>query len=85
MFSDLFRRLRHGENTAAGRKRTDRFIKRDKLWYFKTREGFEVGPFQNHSDAQYALFFFVECADWPTNNQLADFIEGCRLNAGFAV
>ena len=82
MLSKLFNKARDGEQQS-NKSRTDRFQKKDDMWYFKTREGFEVGPFQSKSEAQYALLFFVERDDWPTDSQLSDFIEGCRLNAGF--
>lgn len=83
MLSNLFNRSRGGESgDDNANKRTDRFLKKDRLWYFKTREGFEVGPFQDKSEAQYALLFFVESSEWPTGDQLSDFIEGCKLNAG---
>lgn len=83
MFSKLLKKKRSGED-ASSSDRSDRFLKQDGHWYFRTREGFEVGPFANRSDAQYALLYFVESHDWPTEAQLKDFIEGCKLMAGSA-
>ena len=81
MLSKLLNKKRDGEKESSS-GRTDRFLKKDSSWFFKTREGFEVGPFGSKSEAQYALLFFVEQSDWPSETQLNDFIEGCQLNAG---
>ncbi|MCK5881095.1 MAG: hypothetical protein KAG18_04410 [Sinobacterium sp.] len=59
--------------------RSDRLYQEEGRWFFKTREGMDIGPFQNKNDAQYALLYFAERAEWPTDDQLNDFIEGCQL------
>lgn len=83
MLSRLFNKKRDGDDSGT-KERTDRFMKRDGYWYFRTREGFDVGPFDGRSEAQYALLYFVESHEWPTDEQLADFIEGCKLMNGAA-
>ena len=65
--------------------RADRFHKKGDFWYFRTREGLEIGPFDSRSDAHYALLFFVERAQWPTNIQLKNFISGCELLHGVSL
>jgi hypothetical protein len=59
--------------------RSDRLYQEQGRWFFKTREGLNVGPFQKKNDAQYALLYFAERAEWPSDEQLNDFIEGCQL------
>ncbi|NRB37372.1 MAG: hypothetical protein HRU20_02755 [Pseudomonadales bacterium] len=64
--------------------RTDRFEKQGDHWYFKTREGLDIGPFEDRNEAQYALLYFVERSEWPDAEQLKSFIEGCEYNSGTA-
>ncbi|CAA0100670.1 Uncharacterised protein [BD1-7 clade bacterium] len=84
MLSKLLKKARSGEQKSSGKKqaRTDRFVEIDGRWFFRTREGFDVGPFDARSDAEYALLYFVEQAEWPDDAQLTQFIEGCQLIAG---
>jgi Domain of unknown function (DUF6316) len=35
--------------------RTDRFFRSDGKWFFTTREGGNLGPFDTHEDAERAL------------------------------
>lgn len=81
MFS-LLNKVRKGEGRADKGDRTDRFCQQDGLWFFKTREGLDVGPFESRSDAHYALLYFVERSEWPNAEQLSSFIEGCEYHAG---
>ncbi len=81
MFS-LLNKKRDGEDDHNHSDRTDRFSKVGKFWFFKTREGVDVGPFESRNEAQYALLYFVERAEWPSAEQLKPFIEGCELNSG---
>lgn len=81
MLSNLIRKTRSGE-AKEKRDRSDRFTKTDNGWFFRTREGYEVGPFDKRSDAHHALLYFVERSEWPNTEQLADFIQGCELIAG---
>ena len=85
MLSKFIKKTRSGEQKPSEKpSRTDRFVEDDGFWFFKTREGIDVGPFDERSDAEYALLYFVEQAEWPTDEQLAGFIEGCKLNSGAA-
>ena len=59
--------------------RSERLYADHQRWFFKTREGLDVGPFDSKSDAQYALRFFTERKQWPDTQQLQEFIEGCEL------
>ena len=83
MLSKIIKKSRLGESSGK-HARSDRFERRDKYWYFQTREGLSVGPFEKRSDAEYALLYFVERAEWPSEEDLQDFIKGCELHAGFA-
>lgn len=40
--------------------RSERIFSQQDLWYFKTREGNEVGPFRYRSEAQSHLERFME-------------------------
>ncbi|MEX2131112.1 MAG: DUF6316 family protein [Pseudohongiellaceae bacterium] len=40
-------------------ERTDRVFSTEERWYFKTREGDEVGPFRYRSEAQTSLERFL--------------------------
>ena len=83
MFS-LLNKKRDGDDNKNNSDRTDRFTKEGKFWFFKTREGYDVGPFESRNEAQYALLYFVECSEWPSPEQLKNFIEGCELNSGLS-
>ena len=79
MFS-LWNKVREGEIKADRTDRSDRFCQDNGLWYFKTREGLDVGPFESRGEAQYALLYFTECSEWPDAEQLKSFIEGCEYH-----
>ena len=79
MLSRLINKSRLGESSNK-HARSDRFVKKQQFWFFQTREGFDVGPFEKRSDAQYALLYFVERSEWPSTEQLADFIKGCEFH-----
>ncbi len=81
MFS-LLNKVRKGESRADKTDRSDRFCQENGLWYFKTREGLDVGPFESRDEAQYALLYFTERSEWPDAEQLKNFIEGCEYNNG---
>ncbi|MEZ5492143.1 MAG: DUF6316 family protein [Gammaproteobacteria bacterium] len=40
--------------------RSDRFYSDDELWYFRTREQGQVGPFRYRSEAQSSLERFLQ-------------------------
>jgi Domain of unknown function (DUF6316) len=40
--------------------RTDRFFAVNSAWYFATREGASIGPFDNKGDAQRGLTDFID-------------------------
>jgi hypothetical protein len=40
--------------------RTDRFFAVNSAWYFATREGASIGPFDNKTDAQRGLSDFID-------------------------
>ena len=81
MLKKLFKSSTRNEDTEKpdNDKRSDRLYQDENRWFFKTREGQQVGPFPGKRDAQFALLYFTERAEWPTESQLNDFIEGCQL------
>ena len=70
---------KQGQAEEAKAKRSDRIYEDNNRWFFKTREGMDVGPFLSKGDAQYALLYFTERNEWPSDEQLQNFIEGCEL------
>jgi hypothetical protein len=40
--------------------RSDRFFETSGLWYFRTREGREIGPFRYESEARQMLDHFLD-------------------------
>lgn len=78
MLSKLLKKSRDGEDRSK-RNRSDRFYSNNNSWFFRTREGHEVGPFGSRSDAQHALLYFIERNEWPNDEELKEFIEGCQL------
>jgi len=50
---------RNGENGAVP-MRTDRFFAVNSAWYFATREGASIGPFEDKSEAQKGLTDFLD-------------------------
>ena len=52
---------RHNDNShSPALDRSERVYSEQDLWYFKTREGDEVGPFRYRSEAQSNLENFLE-------------------------
>lgn len=60
-------RCREGEVTEY-RKRTDRFSHVDGAWYFSTREGPEMGPYETKVEAKSALSEYIACMQDPERN-----------------
>lgn len=48
-------------------ERTGRFLERDGYWYYTTREGVDIGPFDSRSDAETGVGEFIDfiCAADP--------------------
>ncbi len=63
---------RFGENEVMF-GRHDRFFCQGDEWYLHTREGYDVGPYDDKNDAQLALMYFVEHTLWPDQDDLHDF------------
>jgi len=47
--------LRPGTNS----QRSERIIERNQYWYYKTREGVEIGPYDSHTDASIGVREFI--------------------------
>ncbi|MBU3068409.1 hypothetical protein KOI40_01190 [Aestuariicella sp. G3-2] len=62
--------LRQGE-TGRPPERNDRFFKKDEYWYYTTREGVDIGPFDSEDDAitgcsDFIEFIFTSDPDFPS-------------------
>lgn len=40
--------------------RQGRYLQKDNYWYYTTREGVDIGPFDNHTDAEMGVGEFIE-------------------------
>lgn len=40
--------------------RSGRFLQKDGYWYYSTREGVDIGPFDSASDAQNGALAFID-------------------------
>lgn len=40
--------------------RTGRYIQKDGYWYYTTREGVDIGPFDSRDDAEIGVGEFIE-------------------------
>lgn len=49
---------RNGETTQRS-VRSDRFFEQESYWYFRTREGLDIGPFDTESEAKAGLNGFI--------------------------
>jgi hypothetical protein len=47
--------------------RSGRFLEKDGYWYYTTREGVDIGPFDNRDDAEIGVGEFIDfvCASEP--------------------
>lgn len=51
---------RSSENTSKIPMRSDRFFAVNAYWFFSTREGADIGPFESKNDALTGLNTFIE-------------------------
>jgi len=47
--------------------RNGRFLQKDEYWYYTTREGVDIGPFDSRDDAEVGVGEFIDfiCASEP--------------------
>lgn len=50
--------------------RSDRFYSIDNKYFFSTREGDEVGPFDSKGDAELALERYIDCMESRGGNHI---------------
>lgn len=57
---------RAGENGSVP-DRHGRFLQKEGYWYYSTREGVDIGPFDNRNDAEVGVGEFIDfiCASEP--------------------
>jgi hypothetical protein len=53
--------------------RTDRFFAVKNAWYFSTREGASIGPFDNKTEAEQGLSDFIDFIDLAEPQLLSSF------------
>ena len=68
---------RMGENGAVP-IRTDRFFAVNSAWYFATREGASIGPFESKDDAAQGLQDFVDFIALAEPKVLTSFYASLR-------
>lgn len=52
--------IRSGESTEIPFIRSGRFIHHRELWFFKTREGVNYGPYDSRTECKYAYQEFID-------------------------
>ncbi len=71
------------QTTANGRR--SRFFERDGLWYFATREGIDVGPFDQLDEAKEGADIFLQYInahpEQTASDATADFIKQNQASA----
>lgn len=65
-------RKRDGEQGAIP-MRTDRFFSVNSAWYFATREGASIGPFEDKNEAQQGLRDFLDFIELAEPRVLSTF------------
>ncbi len=57
--------------------RNGRFLQKDRYWYYSTREGVDIGPFDSRLDAEVGVGEFIDfiCASEP---KIADILRQYR-------
>ncbi len=57
--------------------RKGRFLQKDNYWYYSTREGVDIGPFDSREDAEVGVGEFIDfiCASEP---KVADILKQYR-------
>lgn len=69
------------DNKKAEFKRSDRLFSRAGLWYFRTREGKDVGPFRYRDEAELMLTKFVQELQQIQQDALASVKPHFRISA----
>jgi Domain of unknown function (DUF6316) len=70
--------IRNGESGAVP-IRTDRFFAVNSAWYFATREGASIGPFENKGEAQKGLTDFLDFIQLAEPRVLSSFYASLHL------
>lgn len=70
--------LRQGERQPSPQLRSDRFFQLHNFWFFATREGAAVGPFDSKHCAEKAVDDYIEFAEKADPESLEFFTTGTR-------
>lgn len=71
---------RAGEMTDKIPLRTDRFFAVNASWFFTTREGSAIGPFDSKNEAKNGLADFIEFIQNAEENIRKSFVSSLVLN-----
>ncbi|WP_423896266.1 DUF6316 family protein [Candidatus Pelagadaptatus aseana] len=71
----MARATRMGD-TGGSHQRTERFFQREGYWYYSTREGVDIGPFDARDDAEDGCMEFI---DFVCNDSADDFSKTLAL------
>ena len=57
--------------------RNTRLLQKDRYWYYTTREGVDIGPFDGRNDAEVGVGEFIDfiCASEP---KVLNILKQCR-------
>jgi hypothetical protein len=60
-------RAKRDGDIGASHQRTDRFFQKQGYWYYSTREGVDIGPFDARDDAEDGCMEFIDfvCGEAP--------------------
>ena len=70
--------LRKNESVTSPQLRSDRFFQLHHFWFFATREGAAVGPFDSKHCAEKAVDDYIEFAEKADPEALEFFTPGTR-------
>ncbi|PCK09562.1 MAG: hypothetical protein COA42_03380 [Alteromonadaceae bacterium] len=62
--------IRTNDEANNGHLRNNRFFKKADYWYYSTREGFNIGPFDSHSKAESGASEFIDFVMHADNDTL---------------
>jgi len=55
--------------------RQSRFFKKDDLWYFSTREGIDIGPFDSKEEASEGASVYLDFISSEPNKTAEEFVR----------
>lgn len=68
---------RNGEKGTESPNRSQRFFEREEYWYYSTREGVDIGPFDTLNEAKHGVSDFIDFILHAEPNVIETF-EKCK-------